>query len=118
MIEIAIAAAIIGGTIAVIDEQNVFPQLSNNPLKKWIWDPSRWTPATPPAARFSQPIQPRLSPSQQLSQARLAATGAQQQVDSIIRQNPSLATGSKYILTAPQQTTIQPVHPNQAYRGI
>lgn len=49
MIEYLAVAGVVGGIITVLDEQNVFPSISNNPGKKWFWDPSRWTATTTPA---------------------------------------------------------------------
>ena len=101
MIEYAIGAAIIGGAIAFIDQQNLIPQISNNPTQKWFFDASRWTPTTPPAARFSQPIpQPRLTPQQELSRARQGVIGARQIVDDVIRRNPGVCALGKYVVTA------------------
>ena len=59
-----IIAGILGASgiaVAVLDQQNMLP-FSNNPLKKWFWDGSRYAPQ--PAARL--PTRPVLSTEQQL----------------------------------------------------
>ena len=62
-----IEAILVAGGVAVatllVDQQNLVPQISNNPRQLWLWDPARYAPA--PAARATIPIQrPRLSPEQ------------------------------------------------------
>jgi hypothetical protein len=117
MIEYAIAAAAVGGAIAIIDQQNLIPQISNNPRQLWIWDPARYQPA--PAARLNTPIQvqPYLSPRQQLQRAEFVAIGAQQLVNAVKRDHPELA-GSKYQMTVqPQAEFIQPYRPPPSIGG-
>jgi hypothetical protein len=63
MIEEIAVIGVIGTVIAtVVDQQNLIPQISNNPRKLWFWDPVRYQPA--PAARL--PTRPVLLTEQQL----------------------------------------------------
>jgi len=60
-----IEAILVAGGVAVatllVDQQNLVPQISNNPRQLWLWDPARYAPT--PALRAT--IQrPRLSPEQ------------------------------------------------------
>jgi hypothetical protein len=114
MIEYLIGAAIVGTVVTVVDQQNLIPAISNNASQKFWWDMSRWTPA--PTVRFPQQIQqPRLSPQQELSQARMGVVGAEQVLKAVSEKYPALAVTSKYALTVQPQYTIEPIHPNQGY---
>jgi hypothetical protein len=105
---------IAGTIITIVDQQNLISAISNNPSKKFWWDMSRWTPA--PTVRFPQQIQqPRLSPQQELSQARMGVVGAEQVLKAVSEKYPALAVTSKYALTVQPQYTIEPIHPNQGY---
>ena len=97
MIEYIAAAAVVGGIITVVDQQNLIPAISNNPGQKWFWDPSRYVPV--PAARFSGPIpQPQVNPRQELSRLEATVIASEQMVNDLKRRHPELG-GSKYILT-------------------
>ena len=103
MIEYLVGAAIIGTAVTLIDQQNLIPQLSNNPSQKWFWDPSRYTPVTPPAARLNQQIRAQpLSAKQEIQKYEIAA----RQADLILRQayakHPELAATNhaKYRITS------------------
>jgi hypothetical protein len=53
MIEYLIGAGIVGTVIAVADQQNWIPAISNNPSQKWFWDMSRYAPT--PTIRIPPP---------------------------------------------------------------
>jgi len=99
MTEIVIIGAVCGAVV-VADQQNLF---QNNVEKKWLWDPSRWTPA--PAARFQ--TQNRffapVTAEQRVQQGQQALANATRMIDQAARQQlteTKVSNGlGKYVLT-------------------
>jgi len=105
MIEYVVGAALVGGIVSVVDQQNLF---GNNPEKKWFWDMSRWTPVSTERlnqARMQQVraaalrVEPKPSPKQELAKAEQGVHYATQIVDAVKRAHPELTT-AKYQVTS------------------
>jgi len=97
--------ALVGGLSAigltVADHENLFQQ---NPTKLWWWERPPFK-AAPPAARISQQaIQvQRVSPAQELREAREGVIFADQMLNYVSKKFPSLAVSSKYSIGQPSQ---------------
>jgi len=63
MIEEIAVVGVIGTVIAVMDQQNLIPQLSNNPRKLWFFDPARYQPVV--ATPIRSALRPALTTEQQ-----------------------------------------------------
>jgi len=101
--ELAAIGVVAGVGFTVIDHENL---LGNNPLKKFWWERPPFAPETP-AARIQAIQVQRVSPAQELREAREGVIFADQMLNSVSRKYPGLAVQSKYAMTAqPQQYTL------------
>lgn len=97
--EILAISAVGAAAFTVIDHENL---LGNNPSKKWFWERPPFVPTIPAAQmpqRFIQP-QPRLTPAQELQQARMGVIGAEQVLARVSQKFPELSAMSKYVVTS------------------
>jgi hypothetical protein len=110
--EILAVVGIGGVTYASLDHENLLPWSATvDGSKRWFWEKPPFAPQTPAVgARLNQPIQPRLSPAQELQQARMGVVAADQMLNSVSKKFPMLAVQSKYALSS------QPQQPDLVYR--
>lgn len=116
MIEEAVAIGILGGVgLTIADKMNYLG--GTNPTGKWWWE--RIFPQTPAARISQQAIQvQRVTPMQELREARENVVFADQMLNSVSKRYPHLAVASKYVVTQPpQQQFIEPYHPPPSIGG-